>query len=169
MVTVCNRKLAVFNKVFRIITIFYSHIIIKKLNNENLNIFRKVEKLSKLNIKRVADIKYLEFCDNNQLLPKFLNFKLYDVSLHHDECTLNFKKKLLKKEITKKNSELTSGVNELGKQLVMFRNKCRGLHYYSSLDKYKCNFSIKRRLPVYIAINIPFFHKNKPLIYTYVP
>ena len=52
MALVTCRKLVIYNKCFKIITEFYSFIIIRRLQNENLiEKFRKVETLMKSNIK----------------------------------------------------------------------------------------------------------------------
>jgi len=49
-----------FNKTFYAVTCFYSRIIIRKLNDSSLTIFRKIEKLIKLSAKINADIKFLK-------------------------------------------------------------------------------------------------------------
>ena len=56
-------------------------------------------------MKCVADIKFINFCIKNQFLPKFVNFKLYDVSAVHESNTVNFKKQLLHREREKKQTE----------------------------------------------------------------
>ena len=70
---------------------FYSRNVIKKLDGHQLNIFRKVEDSLKSLIKRKTDLKYLEICSTNQLLPKFVNFILYDVTAEYEEETVSFK------------------------------------------------------------------------------
>ena len=90
---------------------FLSRIIIKILPRSSLDAFRKVEKISKKISKLKADLKYLKFCSTNQLLPKFVNFQLYDVSATHEPETIDFKNKLLVREMGKKESEL----EELGR------------------------------------------------------
>lgn len=60
MTTVDSRKLVFYNKVFKVITEFYSFIIIKKLRNiDQLTNFRSVENTLKSNIKILADINFL--------------------------------------------------------------------------------------------------------------
>ena len=135
MTSSSSRKLEVFNKVFKVLSEFYATIIVKKLKEINkIKNFRNVENLMKSNIKISADINYLKFCVNNQLLPKFLNFKLYDVSLHHDNNTVNFKKRLLQNELKKQEEKLQTGTISLARELIQFRLCCRGLYYYAAMS-----------------------------------
>ena len=97
--TLCN----IMNKIYAVCK-FYSRIILKKLYVESICDFRRIEKNSKLCIKLKADIVFLTFCLSNELLPKFTNFKLYDVSAIHSIETVQYKKKLLEREISKKKS-----------------------------------------------------------------
>ena len=70
---------------------FYSRIVIKKLDCDELNIFKKPEDSLKLLNTRKADRKYLEFCSKNQLLSKFVNSTLYDVTAEYEEETDSLK------------------------------------------------------------------------------
>ena len=88
------------------LSLFYSRVILKKLNESQLSDYRQVERSLKKVSKLKADIKYLRFCSANQLLPKFTNFKLYDVSAENEPSTLNFRKTLLKREIEVKSTQL---------------------------------------------------------------
>ena len=91
---------------FSAVYLFYSRIIFKKLDDSARILFRKVEKTFKNAAKLRADINFLRFCFDNRLLPKFTNFKLYDVSASEENSTLEFKKSLLLREISKKELEL---------------------------------------------------------------
>ena len=89
-----------FNKIpYKAVIVLFSKIIIKRLSRDQINIFRKVKKITKSYIKVNADLKYLNFCANNQLLPRFTNFRLYDVSAENDKNTVKFKTELLNREI----------------------------------------------------------------------
>ena len=68
--------------------IFMSRIIYKRLDANHKLIFRKFEKDIKVCTKFSADIQFLKFCRINQLLPKFTNFKLCDVSAVCDRSTV---------------------------------------------------------------------------------
>ena len=86
MTEVYRRKLALdkYTPTLTAVTLFYSRIILKKLTTENKTTFRKLDKSVKFSVKCDADIKFINFCIENQLLPKFVNFKLYDVSAVHE-------------------------------------------------------------------------------------
>ena len=122
-----------FNKHIQAIVYFYSRVVIRKLSNNCLQLFRKLEKAYKTLIKTNADLQFLIFCLNNQMLPNFVNFKLYDVTAQHDESTIKFKRQLLEREIEKKKEEHRNETKDLGKLTVIFRQLTRGLHFYSSL------------------------------------
>lgn len=92
-----------------------------------------MERLLKTCIKINADIKFLTFCLQNQLLPKFVNFKLYDVSAQHEKSTIKFKTQLLDRELKKKKEELLSHRRLLGMDLVYFKSNSRGLYFYSTV------------------------------------
>ena len=68
--------------------IFMSRIIYKRLDANHKFIFSKFEKDIKVCTKFSADIQFLKFCRINQILPKFTNFKLCDVSAVCDRSTV---------------------------------------------------------------------------------
>ena len=59
-----------------------------------------------------ADIKFINFSIENQLLTKFVNFKLYDVSVVYESNTVYVKKQLLHREREKKLTELRAAGRE---------------------------------------------------------
>ena len=141
-------------KVLLAISIFYSRIILRKLKYDELTIYRKIEKLMKICTKINADIKYLNFCEKNQLLPKFVNFKLYDVTAQYEKSTVKFKIQLLQREICNKKCDLSTKLIAAGKQLVILRNNTRGLHFYAAV------FHLKRILQQYES-DVTITHTNK--------
>ena len=80
---------------------FLSRIVIRRLTEEGKECFRKVEKILKTHSKISADLRFLNFCSDNQLLPKFMDFKLYDVSARNEDATNYFRTSLLAREIRK--------------------------------------------------------------------
>ena len=102
------------------------HISVKrgKGNNEN---FLKV--LIKIN----ADIQFLKFCLNNQLLPKFTNFKLYYVSAQNENTTIQFKVSLFQREIKKKEDDLTSKRKSRMQSVLNFLSTTSKLRFYSAI------------------------------------
>ena len=71
---------------------FYWTIVIRKLSQNCTSKFRKVENELKINTKKNADLKYLQFFSTNQLLPKFVYFNLYDVSAENKPEQLHLKR-----------------------------------------------------------------------------
>ena len=120
-----------FNKA---IVCFLSKIILKKLSNDHITKFRKLEKTMKNKSKIEADLKFLYFCSDNQLLPKFVNFKLYDVSAEHDNETLNFKRDLLLREIRNKEYNLIALCKESIKCVFDFSRSVKPLYFYASIS-----------------------------------
>ena len=105
---------------------FYSRIVLNKLCSETKTCFRASENILTKCIKLNADLSFLKFCVNNQLLPKFTNFKLYDVSLQHEPATIVFKKNLLDSEIKTKEQKLQQLTLESAKCLVQLRGMTVG-------------------------------------------
>ena len=85
---------------------FYSRIVLRKLSRSQLTLYRKVERISKIIAKCKADLKFLKFCLDNQLLPKFTNFRLYDVTAAETSDCKNFRIKLLENEIKSKENTI---------------------------------------------------------------
>ena len=92
---------------------------------------------------------------NDQLLPKFTNFKLYDVSLQHEPETIVFKKNLLNSEIKTKEQKLQQLTLESAKSLVQLRGMTVG-----NLQFYAIVFLLQRKLTQYQA-DIMFEHNKK--------
>ena len=97
---------------------FLSRVVVKISSNETLIVFRKVERLSKLAIKLRCDIGFLGTCIDNQLLPKFTDFKLFKDHLRFKKATTKFKLQLMKNEKKDKETELSKLRVELGKALL---------------------------------------------------
>jgi len=143
MVTVDDRNVITLNTKFNIIEnlffskaviLFFSRIILRKLDSLSKNIFRKVERNIKLNIKLNADSNFLKFALHNRLLPKFTNFKLYDVSAEYEESTIKFKEDLLKREIDKKSREQSDISKICIKSILEFRRNTSDLYFYSAVQ-----------------------------------
>ena len=121
------------NKAILAIYNFYSRIILNRIAFNKKKELRKLGKILKNYTKFKADLQFLNFCLDNQLLPKCVNFKLYDVTAHHEKSTINYKRKLLTREIEKKRRELSISQSEFGRLVIQFRCQLRGLHFYSSI------------------------------------
>src|SRR5678815_2095923 len=77
----------------------FSRLVLRKLNENQKKIFRELEVKSKTYIKTKADIEFLNYCKDNQLLPNFLKIRLYNNNLQDNVITKNFQLKLLDNEI----------------------------------------------------------------------
>lgn len=156
MVSVENRN--VMEKYFYTIKaccILFSRIIIKKLSISSKSVFRILEKFLLKYDKLYADLCFLKFCDNNQLLPKFVNFQLYDVSFVNDPATIDFKRKLINNEISKKEEALRVASKDCLRTLIQFRQATSTFHFYSSV------YCLKRLVQQQKSDN--FFKHNKKL------
>ena len=91
MTEVYRRKLALdkYTPTLTAVTLFYSRIILKKLTTENKTTFRKLEKSVKFSVKCDADIKFINFCIENQLLPKFININNNLITKCRQFCSLS--------------------------------------------------------------------------------
>ena len=65
-----------------------------KYGDNIVSVFRKLDKLRFKNLKINADIKFLTDCVDNDVLPKFLNFKLSNNLLKKSKCYVSCKKLL---------------------------------------------------------------------------
>ena len=110
---------------------FYSRIVISTLSQNCICKFRKVEKELKSNTKKKADLKYLQFCSTNRLLPKFVNFNLYDVSAENEPETISLKEKLLQREACKKEKEAEENIRESVKLILDLKSCLSSLKLYA--------------------------------------
>jgi len=115
------------------VVLFLSRIIFNRLDLAAKRIFRKLERFLKQATKLSADLRFLEFALHNRLLPKFTDFKLYDVSAANEEPTLHFKENLLKREIEKKKNELSSASQSCIKTVLELKNNTSNLYFYSAI------------------------------------
>ena len=117
------------------ITVFYSRIILRKIDLQTKQCFRNLEKSFQKCTKINADLQFLIFCSNNQLLPRFTNFKLYDVFLEFTNETIEYKSKLLLSEIDKKKASLSERLKIASSLCLQLKQVCRrNLHFYSLIQ-----------------------------------
>ena len=133
----------VVSKALQATCLFYSRLVLTKIGDGAKREFREIEREAKTITKLNADLDFLNICLNNQLLPKFLNFKLYDVTAQYEPSTVKFKEQLMTREIAKKNEDLSRNNIKFGIKLVRFRQSVSGLRFYSAV------FLLRRILKVY--------------------
>ena len=70
-----------------------------------LDLFRKCENFNLKIRKSLSDIEFLNVCLENELTPKFLNFKSYRKDLRNTSQFQKFQQKLLNNELFDKNKK----------------------------------------------------------------
>ena len=113
--------------------LFFSRVVLKKLDGNELRLFRGAEKSLKSACKACADVKFLKFCAANQLLPKFVNFNLYDVSANNADDTIKFKQSLLARETNKRSSDQAEFVKVAVGCVVNLRKMLHNFRFYSCI------------------------------------
>ena len=80
---------------------------------EGVKLYRKLEECEKKKIKTDLDIKFLETCKCQNIIPKFLRFKLHKKSLHNSRFYNGWQHKLLIREIQEKRKLSRGHVDKL--------------------------------------------------------
>ena len=123
--------------IYKAVVLFFSRVVLKKFDRGSLEVFRRLENICKKSSKLIADLKFLNFCVDNQLLPSFTNFTLYDVSAMHDPSTVEFKRKLVLREIEQNNAKLTESSRETARLLINLRQCTSSNEMSNFLNLYK--------------------------------
>ena len=87
-------------------------IIRDRYDNDTLQKIRKLEKLDFKTRKCKLDVEYLQICIDNNLRPKFLNFKVANPSLRGSKAYRECQLKLLRQELSNKKSQQRIKDNE---------------------------------------------------------
>ena len=87
-------------------------IIRDRYDDDTLQKIRKLEKLDFKTRKCQLDIEYLQICIDNNLRPKFLNFKVANASLRGSKAYRECQLKLLRQELSNKKSQQRIKDNE---------------------------------------------------------
>ena len=76
--------------------------VFKRYGSDGLSKFRRLEEAD-LKLRKVqADLVFLRTCVTNQLVPRFLQFKLHSKALRNENTYKTYQKKLLDREVLKK-------------------------------------------------------------------
>ena len=102
--------------------------IARKYKNATAKDFRKYEKLDYKKNKLKLDIAFLSNCKQLGVYPKFLIFKLPNIS---KKGPLSIRKRLLCSAINKRNKEL----QQLSKELSLSENSQRSTNYFYIVTK----------------------------------
>ena len=73
---------------------------------EQWNLFLQLESVTKKLTQARLDVNFLNKCLDYNVIPNFINFKLWNKSLHYSKPTLRYKTKLLRSEIDRQRVKL---------------------------------------------------------------
>ena len=140
-------------------------IIRDRYNNKILNKTRRLEKLDFKIRKRELDVEFIQTCIQNNLIPKFLNFKVPNSALRDSKAYRECQSKLLKEELSSKQSSLRAKRKEMKKlkdELVRSISLVDYTHIISLFTKSndvilsKCQQRQKKKL-----YSLGFFERDK--------
>ena len=140
-------------------------IIRERYNNDTLNKIRRLEKLDFKIRKRELDVEFIQICIENNLMPKFLNFKVPNSALRNSKTYRECQTKLLKEELSNQQSCLRIKRNEMKKmkdELVRTISLVDYTHVISLFTKSndavlsKCQQRHKKKL-----YNLGYFERDK--------
>ena len=109
-----------------------SRIVVHKFENESKEVFLQLKQFTNCVVKTNADLKFLKFYLDNHLVPKFVNFELYNVSATNHPVTKEFKTGLLLRDISRKESFLFETTKAAGMEIVKLWNATKLLRFFAS-------------------------------------
>ena len=130
-----------------------------------LNLFRKFENFDLKIRKSLCDIEFLNVCLENELTPKFLNFKLYRKDLRNTSQFQKFQQKLLNNELfdkTKKLKKLRPDFkicNDQLKSLVSFLDFFHLLNFTRNVNDKKI-----KKIKMFKILNFSLLDLNMKLL-----
>ena len=86
----------------------FAAIITQRYGKPTLDTYRRLEKTEYRYKKCRVDLEFLHTCQDHNLIPKFLNFRLYNERLKTTQLYRDFQRKLLAQEIGLKEKRLAS-------------------------------------------------------------
>ena len=94
-----------------------------RYNNETVKQIRRFEKLDFKIRKNEADLDFLQSCQQNNLIPKFLNFKVASSSHRLSRTYKQCQRELSKQEIKEKMSIISKQTKEFAARKKLIKNK----------------------------------------------
>ena len=110
------------------VCIFLSRIVLRKLTATGKVIFRKLEDKSKKYVTHQADIKFINFCIINRLLPKFVQ------NARNEESSTDSKISRLQREIIKKQKDLIQIQEDTIRLTIQLQRAIPKLYFYSCIE-----------------------------------
>mgnify|MGYP001800918522 FL=1 len=90
-----------------------TQVIRKRYGNNNVKLIRSFEKIDFKYRKLLLDIDFLENCVNNNVAPKFVQFRVANKDLRNSNTYRLCQTKLLKQEMVNKKNDLNAAKNHL--------------------------------------------------------
>ena len=97
--------------------------ICKRYNDNIVKQIRKCEKLDYKIRKNEADLEFLKSSQDNQLTPKFLNFKVASSNLCYSKTNRQYQRQLLKQEIKDKTNIICRQKEEFNSLKMTIKSK----------------------------------------------
>ena len=121
-------------------------ILVRRYGHPVLKLYRSVERLDYKIRKLKCDVDFLLSCQQQDLIPNFLRFKLYNRYLHHTRLYRNCQRQFLGKELASKQRSLKLLVDKLGPLSAHLRSSVSWLdfNHLSSLIERTNTASVSR-------------------------
>ena len=104
-------------------------IIRRRYGDPVLKLYRAMERLDYKVRKIKCDVDFLTACQQQDLLPKFLQFKLYDRSLHQTRLYRNCQRQFLRRELKSKEHLLKVSTSRLASLTSELRSVVTWIDY----------------------------------------
>jgi len=96
--------------------IWYSKIVLNHISTDTRKIFRNLEKKSKKLISLKSHLNFNIICLNENLLPKYTNFKLHDAAAREEKFVENCRRQLIERQIREEKLSVTELSTEVEDQ-----------------------------------------------------
>lgn len=106
----------------------------KTYDSSTLSTLRNFDKQNKKHTKLKNDIRFLEQCNVQNVIPKFLKFKLYRESLTTTNTYRSWQNILLQKEISLKKQQLESTANLVSELRKQLKQRTSHFDFYASIS-----------------------------------
>ena len=116
---------------FKACATFLSFKILDRLDSDHLKTLRNIEKLCKKSVKFKSDCAFLKFSIENQLVPKFTDFKLYKKDRRYSKNATEFRMKLMAEELEDKIKSQSEITNKCARLVLKLRTSLSVLRFYA--------------------------------------
>ena len=103
-------------------TVPVNYIIRRRYSEHTLRAYRLLEKCEKRSAKLSCDLQFLSTCEEYNITPKFLQFRLYNSNLRHSSEYKLFQRDLLHKECVSKRQQLLDSTHKRDLAAKEFRS-----------------------------------------------